>query len=369
MSDWFVDATISGGNGTDPASAFPSVLSIAWAGGDRAWVRKSHAETITNSQIIGQRTPSVNGYSRWHYLIGWPSAGDPFYDERPARGVTVGWDADSQALLPGATFGHQYPVFMNSGDANGGMLLGYQTSFLNATMASSGPGANNSLPFNFNFGTYEDHILDNILLLPNQTGFGASGYGTRAWPFLGGKIIITNSALNASAAIFGVTNANIETLVIHSLSRANSGGILPGLFANRQIHIGELRNHCGSIALMIDQSDSVGFDTTSFTLAGGMIERVTGVRPVGGFYVPDTVAIGGTPNIRINDYYGEGPRNNGYITGETRTASSGEALHNNQKVQYSRVASLAGQANRRYWGIQQKYPVIRKYFEDRKSVV
>jgi hypothetical protein len=353
MADLFVDQSIVAGNGTDPASAFASILSVAWASGDRAWVRNNHFETIANSQIIGQNTPSAPGFSRWHNVIGWPRVGEPFYDERPARGITIGWDTDVASSVAQNTFGFNHATFMNSNGGTGaGMLLGYQTGFFNLCLCTS-PGVNGTMPWNNGFGIVEDHLIDNCLVLATGNGFAAS-YGTKAWNAIVGTVIVVTSFNNPAQALIAGA-ASIRHLIVHS-----RGGLNAGLLTLNSGNYGMITNYSNSVAWLWDQSGT-GFAETDIKHLGIMnIDKISGVRPFSG---PSGATLNHFPAIRINDYFGEGPRIFGSVEGpNVRVTSSGEALHNALPVVRYDVASRTGNVNFGVWDARWRIPSMRKLF-------
>jgi hypothetical protein len=355
MADWFVDQGIVAGNGTDPASAFASILSVAWASGDRAWVRNTHFETITNSQILGQNTPSVAGFSRWHFAIGWPGVGDPFYDERPARGVTVGWDSDVASSTAQNTFGFNHPTFLNSNGGNGaGMLFGYQMTLANFCFCTS-PGLTTIAPWNNTFGILSDRIVDNALVLCTANGQG-NGMGNKQWNFMGGRIIVTNSAgSNPSAAIL---NGAICARVIEVHSRA---GINNGLFnPTASLNIGMVINWSTSIPFLFDNNNGGTLEQNTTLLAQTYVGRIVGIKPYSGYTAGE---VNLTPALRIDDYFGEGPIQPGdHLTANMRVASSGEAQHNALPAVFYSVGSGTFFGLRGFWDARWRNPSMRKYF-------
>lgn len=105
---WYVDRNATGtGSGNTPANARTNVASMVDASsvqfGDRVWVRRTYVASA------GSAVAFKSGFDALSHspiqIIGWPSANDPFFEERPAAGTSAGWDSD------GATFaGVSYPI-------------------------------------------------------------------------------------------------------------------------------------------------------------------------------------------------------------------------------------------------------------------
>lgn len=108
MANWYLDHLASGtGSGDTPANAFTNINS-AWSiqsswftRGDILWVRRTHVSTVasTNAGRIGQAWDAGSHYP-YSGMIGWPSAGQPFFDVRPTEAISAGWDADTNSAYP-----------------------------------------------------------------------------------------------------------------------------------------------------------------------------------------------------------------------------------------------------------------------------
>lgn len=141
MADWYVDFTATGARtGLTPADAHKS-LQDKWNGyysahpefngnqnnnwdyyfpGDRVWVRRNRQETLSGSNIYhsmydydGYWWDAVTNTQIWNpnqswtegvfSIIAWPNPGEYMYDQRPAAGISAGWDSDP-AVKPTVAF-------------------------------------------------------------------------------------------------------------------------------------------------------------------------------------------------------------------------------------------------------------------------
>jgi hypothetical protein len=346
-ADWYIDVSISGGNGTDPSSAFPSVLSVTWGEGDRGWLRRTHAEVFADGNVLGPATAEADGFSKWNNVIGWPEANQPWYQERPSAGRTP-WDGDAPAGL----FGFKFPIISNSGNAASvGIHLGKQCGIFNVTFVSCG-GANGQ-PFDNAGATVHQCYVENVAVL------GPNGYFStidRILPFQMGKITWAFSSNAGTGGLFFM-EFSARHLVIHSLSHSTNG--LFRIDGTQYVDVGLLEIHTQSLAALFAVNLDVNEEGDSH-VPFKHINRVTGQRPyrgvTSGAYEPAVTA-------RIDDYYGEGPGIRGSDGNPTtRVASNMEAQHDDRPVMIYRVLSMAA-AQQRYWDSRNKFPSLRKPFD------
>lgn len=104
MANWYVDSAATGtGSGDTPTNAAINVTSLCGTlnvnsdVGAMIWVRRSFFvdNSDARSLALGINSLNVNSHQPT-WIIGWPKSGDMFYDQRPAAGVSAGWDADAQ---------------------------------------------------------------------------------------------------------------------------------------------------------------------------------------------------------------------------------------------------------------------------------
>ncbi len=114
--DWYVDSAAAGtATGQLPADALISVMSLNTTStnwGDHIWVRKTYLHDLGAGGTVGKASFNANSHTPVQ-IIGWPSAGDPWYAERPAAGTSAGWDADT-----GFFTGLNYPSLVTSSNNN-----------------------------------------------------------------------------------------------------------------------------------------------------------------------------------------------------------------------------------------------------------
>ena len=89
MTDIYVDFdATTNGDGTTPAKAMNTLDNLRdnTSNGDRVWIRRAsaHYDMATKDFYPGS----------YRIIIGWPKAGQSYYEERPQAGKSAGWDAD-----------------------------------------------------------------------------------------------------------------------------------------------------------------------------------------------------------------------------------------------------------------------------------
>jgi hypothetical protein len=352
MADWYVDASAGGtGAGTSPANAFVSITSVTWSHGDRAWVRKTHKETV-NSVYVGPRSFANTSFSRWAFTIGWPSAGDPFYDERPAAGVSASWDSDVPSTLVYSVCGQKFPTFLSSGGGapSAGMLLPRNGGLYNVAIQNTG-GV--TYPWASSDGSANERVLENVAILANSGGyFNAVSDPLRNATL--GKIFLPSSASGVSGLIGQQVARHV---VVPSLSQGYS---VMRLSNAAPMAIGLLEIWSSSFSVLIDDNQLV----SNMTEGEGQfhIGRVCGKRPNNGV---TSLGRAATLLAQIDDYYGDGPMIVGGSYPNTRVASINEAACDvgsgaSNALIYS-VRSIAAVDQGYYVPIFQ-VPALRKYF-------
>ncbi len=304
MADWFIDVSTNTGNGTDPASPFSSVLSVTWGNGDKAWVRRTHGEFITSSQFLGPNSTWIPSFSEWAHVIGWPNSGDPFFNTRPARGTTVGWDADNPTSDAASTFGYKWPVFSNStANTNVGILLPRGATLANMYLVNCG-NTSAHMPFVSPLANDAHRcIFDHVMPVPAQIYWNAIATAATKLANVTMRCLILCSSNGTFANLRYPLQyqINADMIVIHSLSQTQAS-ICKG---DAPIYIDHLVNYSASMSYL------VGRDTTAATtdMQGRpliKIGRFSGVAPYNGISAQSN---GGNQSamIAIDDYLGTGP--------------------------------------------------------------
>jgi hypothetical protein len=345
MADYFVDASQVGGNGTLPTSAYASVLSVPWGDGDRAWVRKSHYEVLTNSQFLGPNFNQTN-YSRWGWVIGWPTSGDPFFTERPASGVSANWDTDVPSTSVYSVYGLRFPSFVSSTNAAAGMLLGNGAYLANLAFVNSGGGGIRQ-PWSEQ-DRFAETVVDNIVTL--YQGGPMLNFGQKNFEMRFGKVTVVLSGSATSPWQYGVF---ADHMVLHA-SCVWSGALFKG--PTGKINIGLLENLSNSL-----DNFFAGFTAdngaTDASFLDCYIRRVSGIQPYSGAYgAPVNV---GYAMIAIDDYFSQGPRIIGIDKPNTFLCSSAQAMQNGSRVLRYDVNSITT-ANINYKAPIHRIPAITK---------
>jgi len=350
MADYYVDASATGANnGTSPADAFTSILSVPFAPGDTAWVRNTHNEFLTSSQQLGPAW-AIDGFTRWANIVGWPQPGDPFHAIRPLSAVSAGWDSDLPATNVYSVYGYKMPLLTTS-NANGrGILLPRGGGVYNFCLANTGGAATNQ--WSSLHGAAEDRVLDNIVFLGNN---GPHTYGTTdTLNALCGKVTFISSVGNVIATVPFPPSIAARHVVIHSMSSAPFG--LVSTEATPATHIGLLEMQSNSIGYFVSPHVRNPQETTGQTYLR-WIERVTGVQPNLGI---GSLGVDYCAAIRVDDYYGGGPR----IIGGNGNMDSyvSSVLHDGKAATVFEVSSIVASAQR-YHDARDAFPTIRKYFD------
>lgn len=348
MADWYVDAGISGGNGTHPSTAFPSVTSITWGAGDRAWLRRTHYETVAESVFVGPQF-TVGAHARRAFIIGWPDSGDPFFDERPAAGVSSNWDADVPSTSVYSVYGLKFPTISNSNNAAAsGIQLGKGSIFANIAFQNSGGGT--FLAFRAR-ADVSGVIADNIILLASG---GPMNRINQDMVMNFGKVTLALSGSGGGNGLFA--DAFIRHVVFHALSVYSGGWLRGTTLLNR---FGTIENRSNSIDYHATQLS--GFQgNTNPVLTQVSVERFAGTEPYSGAIIMG--GLNGWPGMAVEDYHGQGPRIIGGVKSQFNMVSSADAMHNGSRVVKFEVASEAT-ANQNYMTPIQRFPMLRKFVD------
>ncbi len=278
--DWYVDsAAVGTATGQTPANALISVLSLNTTStnwGDHIWIRKTYLHDFGAGGNVGKASFNANSHTPLQ-IIGWPSAGDPWHNERPAAGTSAGWDADT-----GFFTGLNYPSLVTSSN--------------NAGVGWAGLAGNH----------WSNYVLVQSL---------AGGRFNAAW--WANEIRHANATLlNGSLAAGAVTIRNIDDLTIITSAAAN-------LVASA-INVRKLTISASTVATAIISPgptnpfdmDAIDVQTNSLgwiSLSGGdgtvirqNIGRIYGTAPAVGVQSGSAGDDSGW-GVYIDDYYGNGP--------------------------------------------------------------
>lgn len=318
MTTYYVDNAAAGtGDGLSPANAFTSIInrSVVWADGDYVWARRSHVESAVFASQLG----GTLGYQNRMVIAGWPSSGAPFYEMRPAAGVSAGWDNDHSALAVLSTYSLDFPTLSTSCNAVGNAInVRTGTTIANVCFDNFAPVAP-TIPA----ALLNQHVLlDNIVFLRNQgphSGLNLSGGSGKF-----GTITVVDSGSTTGTMIVPV-----ERYVLHGAS-VFSSAIFSSPFDVDLLHI-----KSSSVAHICVPLAENAYPLTSIQVRQfpGYIRRVVGTKPNSGAVHPNTSAptLGGMM-LRVDDYFSEGPIMRGDGGFAMRVGSSGEAQYNGGKV-------------------------------------
>ena len=348
MADWYVDAGIAGGNGTHPSTAYPSVLSITWAAGDRAWIRRTHYETMPDSATPGPNF-ALDVFARWAHVIGWPDSGDPFFDERPSAGVTSGWDADVPSTSVYSVYGLKFPTFNNSNNAAAsGLSLPRGAIVANIAFQNSGGGTFTAWRDRTDF---QNVMLDNCIILSSG---GPTNRIAQALELRFGKLWIVASGAPGTSGLF-TSGVYVDHLVLHGLSVV-SGGMFRGTTFNGRINHLELRTN--SVDFL---ATAMGGNIANLPVLSNLsIGRCSGTAPYSGDALK--TGLSGNPLLAVDDYFGLGPRIIQASKPSTFFCSSVQAMHNGSRAFHFSVSS-ENAANLNYQACIWRIPASRKFFQ------
>ena len=346
LTVYYVDAAAAGdGSGGTPANAFVSALSVPWnlTSCDVAWVRRSHAETMADSSWLGPVAGdgAEAGIANQVFIVGWPSSGYPMYDQRPAAGVSAGWDADEAGTGVYSLFGQNVPTFSNSTNtAARGILLSMHCVYLNINVNQL--GANGESPLSTSVLTLFPGMVDNFTITRQQGR--VVGVNQMALPGPMGKYVYTGTGAAKFQDIFA------QHVHINS-STISSGGLFSNAF-NPDIEIGVIHTISNSI-------DALFLSGASKIHRKQRVHKVTGIKPYSGA----SVSAGSSwTGFVVDDWFGEGP----LIEGNPRRprmslATSAQAMHTNsgRVIKYEVMSS----ANTKYGLIPRQQQILTKPFD------
>ncbi len=365
--EFFIDASAAGtGSGDTPTDAFTGLLNFTDAAslpssydfGSKVWIRTTHVDCLgasgalagyqarmfcgPNGQVVNMKT-----YQAKCHFIGWPASGDPFYDERPAAGVSAGWDSDVSSSILAGSYGWNYPLITSSHNSFGlGYNVDHRTGVYNLAFAMDNKAVVTKTVFDWDAGFVDGAIFDNIFV----EGVRYFDYGTISANI---RKITVVASYNGSAGPIWQMPISARHLVVHSMS-VNPDGIIGDL-----CWIDLIENYSNSLAY-VGAKDTAGINIPYYR--SGYIGRITGIEPYSSdISMPFWYNL--LPNdetkVIIQDYFGKGPS---YSQGEgsrnTFLASSANAMYDGERVMAMDVRS---------WSVTHQYQ--RGLFYDQEPVI
>ena len=305
MTDWFVDSAAAGdGSGTSPANAVTNVGSHMRTGslfaGDRTWISKKYFEDIgdgTTNPVFGASENETNDRDKYHF-IGWPSAGDPFYNQRPQAGIDAGWDSHAQATAN--IFAEEYPTWVGSfaESATRGLRILDVNRYYNMIFCNSGANLKNIFDSGDHPASPQGVWFDNI--------FFAQPAGINFHLPAAGKITIHGETADTLLRGTGGTRINQLNVASESFAAHVFDHIDRNVIDSLIIHTNSLE----SIA------DANAEDVRPF-MDEIVIGSIYGLKHWGPIVSSDNLE--NTTQITIDDYYGEGPHRAATTRGQWRS--------------------------------------------------
>ncbi len=353
MTDYYVDAAAAGtGDGLTAVNAFVSIQSVPWANADRAWLRRSHLETLTASQWVGPSSWALLAFSRYAHVIGWPDVNDPFYTERPADGVTAGWDSDVPGTAAYSLYGYKFPTLSTSNGGSTGVFMGSHVGYANLSLVNCG-GAGTEVFWkggdSYTSGTGTQRIFNNIL---PQGPTGPLSQLKNAEVAIHEHLILVGST---AGSFFPSMQA--KRLDIHSTS------MIAGLWGSTsaiKFFVDHLVNYSNSVTNVVKQT-LADYGDAGVGLVSS-IRKASGVAPYSGAMV---TGLARQSYLRCDDYFGEGP----LVIGDPQRkmwfgmASSGGAMHNGSRVMMHRCNSEQASFQDYAGQLRLNYPIVQKRFD------
>lgn len=348
--EFFVDAGAVGtGSGDTPTDAFDIVghftnassLPSSFDFGSRVWIRKTHEEDLYltalggyNARLFigpnGQVVQMQNYGARVHF-IGWPNSGDPWYNNRPAAGISAGWDSDVSSSVLAGSYGWNAPVLVNSHlDINDAFIPDHRVSVYNVAFRM----ANRSSitihnPIYFQDDINQSAIFDNIYIEAGQYWDMGVVYSQMR------KLTTVASYGGLNGPIFQVP-INARHLIIHSLSLNQKG-----IFGD-QMWVGKCETWSNSVAY-IAARDAAGGQTIPY-LRTGYLGSISGIEPhsssITHIVYHNNIA---NENLKVycGDYFGQGPAvSNGRGSRDTFMVTSAQAMYDADRVMGMDVGSM-----------------------------
>lgn len=353
MADYFIDASAGpGGNGLSPGSAYTSLRSVVWStsAGDVAWLRRTHVESFAANDL-----PFANfgatGQHHYSAVVGWPDSLDPFFDRRPAAGISAGWDSDLPATAVYSVYGYKFPTLSGSNsNANSCPGYGNNTTFANICFNQLAPL--NHMPIR---PITQRGIFSNVMICRSFSGF-TGRESSAQFILVADKLIWVFSYASSDLAMMGTNdNLYIDHLVIPP--QCVSDFAVPVNGNAGQSYIGVLENQSNSIAYLFAPR---GLMDTFLDPTVVRVKRAVGIEPFSGPFKRIANSNNRYPSHAVDDYFGRGPvagRGGGtvnhYITRST------DAMHNGSRAIRVDVYSAAG-LSAGYNGPLHIVPVMRK---------
>lgn len=288
--DWYVDSSAVGTlSAQAPADAHIDVFSFFAADsmqiGDRIWVAKRYFKDAPHSANLYKLTTRGKDDAGKVQLIGWPNSGDPFYQARPAAGISAGWDAHTQA----SSFG-QGDMFTltNSSGASGGIDVREGQGHYNICFVDSSASATSK--WGMNIGVDDGIDFDNMFFV-GRAPKGESMYG------FGRVRLVYHSAVNRPI-INPVAIREFEVMsqsVISSLLDEDTAA---------RLDIGRLIISTSSLNYLFERTAA----TTNKPTSDKIIDSIRGNKPNLGDVEPNATREDSPIGIMVGDYYGEGPK-------------------------------------------------------------
>ncbi len=348
--EFFVDAAAAGtGSGDTPTDAFTGLgiftdaasLPSSYSFGSRVWVRKTHVECLHltalggyNARLfIGPDGQNVNmsSHSAKCHFVGWPSSGDPWYENRPAAGISAGWDSDVSSSMTAGSYGWNYPLIVSShNDANDAFIPEHRIGVYNMAFAMANrPVATTRLPIYFTDDINGSAVFDNIFMeAANYFDMGTVLSNIR-------KMTVVCSYGGANGPIMQWSCA-FRHLVVHSMS------VNPDAIIGDYCWIEHLETYANSIPYVGGRDVGGGLKIPG--LRAGFIGRVTGIEPTSSDieqFVWHNNQSAENVSLYINDYFGKGPAyHHGEGSRTTFMTSSANAMYDGLRAMGMEVKSF-----------------------------
>lgn len=293
MTDWYVDSAAAGDESAQtPANAHLNVFSLCAAGsvqlGDRVWISKRYFDDFPgNTTHELNRGAGGATASEFCHIIGWPNAGDPFYNQRPEAGVTAGWDSHTQSNGP-AVMGN-YPTFSSSlSSISNGIKAADKHAYYNLNLVNSSTGAAVGPPVTYTawYGTNFVHF-DNI-------GYGISADFDQTEIRRHGRMRVL--CANGTGQLFG--DITVTADFVHVLSGSYFDNMIDG---GTRITIGGAHFDTASYNYLVR-----GFLPLSDTDKSYYFGRLSGIKPVISAQEKNS-SYDYQASGYCDDYFGEGP--------------------------------------------------------------
>lgn len=326
MAHWYVDSAATGtGSGDTPANAALNVTSISAALNVNSdvpamvWVRRTNHINIVDARSMtwGINSINVNSHSM-NWIIGWPNSGDPFYEERPAAGVSAGWDSDAANLMFWPT------IAVSGGYTPTGIRRG--TGVTNFTVITS-PLPATPKSIEEVFGTAGESPIGTIGIMYGDMRNGSNR-------FVDHFVFCTSSDTgNPIAWLDRVRKITFTESCMHGPGLASTGIGALHISGVVGVRVEELINLSNSISVLFSSE----FDADP----GISFGRIRGTRP----YSADAFNSNGSDAsaVIVDDYFGLGPAALfTRVSGPSFIASSaGVAVHSGSSAYMSLTRSYA----------------------------